>query len=1004
MNGARDAIPLARALTREAERLCAGLADGDAEILARVTPTTATLLRWWFGVEACASRGVNFHAGQRRAILNVILAHEVLGAVDLADLYRKAGAEALLDGRLLGELREPKHAHPKYCVKMATGTGKTWVLQALLVWQLLNRTAALEEGRDDARFTRRFLIVAPGLIVYDRLLDAFLGKERQRGVRDFSTSDLVAQAELFVPSPWCEQVQQFVRTNVCTKPEIGLKTTGHGLIAITNWHSLAEVDDDSERAETERGADVPGTVAEPSVVAYRVLPLSPGRASGNAIDVLDRRWARGNVLDRLAELPDLVVFNDEAHHIHELKKDGGTTDVEWQKSLLRIARGKGRRFVQIDFSATPYDHVGSGRNRRTIHLPHVVVDFDLEAAMRAGLVKALVLDRRREIGALPLAFKAVRDADGNPTLADGQRVMLRAGLTKLRKLEADFAPLDPTRRPKMLVVCEDTKVSPLVADFLREEGLDDEDVLTIDSGRKEALGENEWQRVRQRLFDVDRRARPRVIVSVLMLREGFDVNNICVIVPLRSSQAPILLEQTIGRGLRLMWRDGEYADIKRENRDRIDRHEEPRSLIDILSIVEHPAFQAFYDDLMRKGLVGTTDGDAAVSSVGDVVASELREGYERYDFAVPFILRDADESVVRRTIDVGALAPFSAMNRAGLAELVGKGDVFVSEDLQSSTLFGDYRIDGAVMNAGGYNEWLSRLTRRIARALSQPLPRRRGAPGDGAMPYWQFGTAALAAALDGYVRERLFGEPFDPLVEEGWRLLLLRPVVEHVVNVFALALVRNEARERGGEIEVRYRRLSEVAELMVRESASLRVRKCIYERLPYPARGGGLERAFIEWADADAGIEAFCKLSENRHDFVRLRYVRNDGLTASYFPDFLARTADAIYLVETKADQQVPHPDVQCKLRAAAAWCARIDALPAEQRGGRRWRYALVGESLFFEWRRDGARLADLLAFAQARPSPAPDAQSNLALDWPYRGGIAQRALSAPGDADGARR
>jgi superfamily II DNA or RNA helicase len=46
-----------------------------------------------------------------------------------------------------------------------------------------------------------------------------------------------------------------------------------------------------------------------------------------------------------------------------------------------------------------------------------------------------------------------------------------------------------------------------------------------------------------------------VIVSVLMLREGFDVNNICVIVPLRSSQAQILLEQTIGRGLRLMWRD-----------------------------------------------------------------------------------------------------------------------------------------------------------------------------------------------------------------------------------------------------------------------------------------------------------------------------------------------------------------------------------------------------------------------------------------------------------------
>ena len=60
---------------------------------------------------------------------------------------------------------------------------------------------------------------------------------------------------------------------------------------------------------------------------------------------------------------------------------------------------------------------------------------------------------------------------------------------------------------------------------------------------------------------MDRHEKPRVIVSVLMLREGFDVNNICVIVPLRSSQAQILLEQTIGRGLRLMWRDAEYNDL-----------------------------------------------------------------------------------------------------------------------------------------------------------------------------------------------------------------------------------------------------------------------------------------------------------------------------------------------------------------------------------------------------------------------------------------------------------
>src|SRR5690606_6256570 len=181
-----------------------------------------------------------------------------------------------------------------------------------------------------------------------------------------------------------------------------------------------------------------------------------------------------------------------------------------------------------------------------------------------------------------------------------------------------------------------------------------------------------------------------------------------------------------------------------------------------------------------------------------------------------------------------------------------------------------------------------------------------------------------------------------------------------------------------GSTDVRHRRLSEVPGLTVRESASMEVSKCIYRRLGSPARSGGLERAFIAWADGDGGIQAFCKLSEARHDFVRLRYVREDGMPAFYFPDFLVRTADAIFLVETKAEQQVVHPNVQRKLRAAATWCTRINDLEPDLRGGREWHYALVGESVFFDWRDKGARLAELLAFARVR---APDAGVQARLE-----------------------
>ena len=979
-----DQLALAKALTSRTRQLCEGLEHGKAEVLDLVTPVTADLLRWWFSDDMVTTRqGLSFHEGQKQAILNAIVAHEVLASTSLLDLYQQVAPDPLLLGNRLGEVAQSKHAHPKYCFKMATGTGKTWVLQALMIWQLLNKTAMLAEGVDDARFTRHFMVVAPGLIVYERLLDAFCGKlvsaadGSVSGSRDFSTSDIARYAELFVPEAHRELVFGFVRGNVCNKAEIGLKTTGNGMIAITNWHLLSEGD---ELADVEDAVMAQGAPLAAHEVVASVLPLMPGRTTGNSLDVLDRRYARGNVLEHLAQLPELMVFNDEAHHIHEFKREGEVTEVEWQKSLNKIAATKGRRFVQVDFSATPYNDVGAGKSRRKVYFPHIVTDFALKDAMRQGLVKSLVLDRRKEIGALPLEFKAERDEAGNPVLSEGQRVMLRAGIQKLRKLEADFAQLDPQRHPKMLVVCEDTTVSPLVAQFLQDqEGLGDEDVMLIDSGKKAELGEKDWAPVRERLFSVDRHATPRVIVSVLMLREGFDVNNICVIVPLRSSQAQILLEQTIGRGLRLMWRDPEYTDLKRENRERINNGQEPGSLIDVLSIVEHPAFQSFYEELMQEGLVGQTgdDGDEG-SAAGDVIAAELRDGHEAYDFALPFILREADQVVDHHDLDVHSLPAFTAMAPTQLMAMLGKGDTFTSQDLQSATLFGDYRVDGAVMTVGGYNDYLSRLTRRISQALSEPLPKGNKIATHLAKPYLQVNTAELTGWLDDYIWQRLFGGDFNPMAGEAWRMLLLQPVVDHITKVFAVALLEAQQHHSTGELEVRHRRLSEVNRLMMRELHSVPVSKCIYTRLSWPARNGGLEKLFIHWAQADTSVEAFCKVSENRHGFARLRYVKDDGLPAFYSPDFFVRTPQAIYVVETKAQQQTLHPNVQRKLKAAMAWCERINGLPESERDGRTWHYVLLGEDVVHEWQDKGARVSDLLDFARLRPVADATMQASL--------------------------
>lgn len=968
MSGFAD-FPLAKGLSAVVDPLIPGIVDGSgSKMLDQVTPVTAELLRFWFQQDYCELRELNFHTGQRAAILHIIYAHEVLGTTRLRDLYETVAPEAMLEGGVLGEVTRDRHDHPKYAAKMATGTGKTWVLNALLVWQYLNKLA----NPQDPRFSSNFLLVAPGLIVYDRLLDSFQGKE-QDGERDFATSDIYRQQDLFIPDTYRTQVFTFLQSSVVTKAEIGRKVTGSGMIAITNWHLLSGKEDPDFLGDSE--VQAPGAEIDPKAAIESFFPLTPGTSSGHGLDVLDRRYLRGGPLQALKDLPDLVVFNDEAHHIHEVRKSDEVTDVEWQKSLSEIASTKGCRFIQIDFSATPYNEVGSGRSKGKAYFPHIVVDFDLKSAMRAGLVKSLALDKRKEIAALPLDFKAERDEQKRVTgLSNGQRVMLQAGLKKLQILEEQFADADPDKHPKLLVVCEDTNVTPHVVEYLQSTGLSEDDILRVDSGRKAELRPKDWEPIREKLFDVDRHKQPKVIVSVLMLREGFDVNSICVIVPLRSSQASILLEQTIGRGLRLMWRgDPSIDELKAETRERISKGMEPTNYFDVLFIVEHPAFSEFYDELVNGGLMVETGDDADnTGATGDLEHVDLRPGYQAYDFEIPVILRDADEELRQPSINPLELAP-SPYPLDLIIKTVGKGDRFVSQDAQTGTQYGDYRVDGGVLTATGYNDYLSRMTTRITEALGRTMTKSQSKYNENAkFPILQAYRPLLTGWLDSYIRHRLFGQEFDPLAEENWRVLLLDDVAHSIAGTFATKIVELQDSQVVASAEVQHRSLSEVTTIPVRGSTAEEVNKCIYPKLPIPSQGGGLERRFIRWADKDSGIEALAKVHEYRHDFLRRPYLKADGMPAQYSPDFLIRTPFTIYVVETKAQSALSDENVQRKQKAALAWCEQINELPEEQRDGRDWAYVLLGETIVNEWHKKNATVTDLLEYARLRKASSP--------------------------------
>ena len=110
----------------------------DGTFLEKVSLVTQDLLRFWDPNGSFGDvRKFNFHEGQWQAIINTIYVHDVLKIKDVHDMYMSVHPDLLQEMNLV-DLKRDKYSNPKYCIKMATGTGKTWVMHALLIWQYLN--------------------------------------------------------------------------------------------------------------------------------------------------------------------------------------------------------------------------------------------------------------------------------------------------------------------------------------------------------------------------------------------------------------------------------------------------------------------------------------------------------------------------------------------------------------------------------------------------------------------------------------------------------------------------------------------------------------------------------------------------------------------------------------------------------------------------------------------------------------------------------------------------
>ncbi|MEP0914219.1 DEAD/DEAH box helicase family protein [Leptolyngbya sp. GB1-A1] len=851
-----------------------------------VSQTTTELLSYWFEEDR---DGPQFHPCQQKSIETIIYCHEILGIQNPFQLYQQFSnehpriQEAIRSKPLQDELNPI--AFPKYCLKMATGSGKTWVLNALMVWHYFNAI----NGDRPGLFTSRFLIVTPGREVQKRILESIQADLNQPlfippGVRWRDRFNF----ELYQPSDFREN----------------LTLTDGPFLMVTNWQQF--------RFGTE----------EPSLWE----------------DLLGEREEipKAEILaDLLTEYPDLCILNDEAHHVHAAKRPNLTTNKDeeliwrrfmsflYQRQSERHADAEYRVFQQIDFSATPF--FGSGEKKD--FFPHIVYDYDLAQASADMLVKQLFLEQRQGANLQDLDFRAERSKPdegkkrGEITgLSRGQKIMLEIGKSKLEQLTQEFKANGINRKPVMLVLAEETEVANLVGEHFYslpdEEGnyYDGDRVVVYHSNLKDA----QYKAAAARLDDIDNDDNPlKVVVSVLSVREGFDRCNICVIVMLRASEADLLLEQVVGRGLRLMFpaykpEYDQIQDLKREAREALLNREQPNNAFDCLFLVEHPKFRDFYDTYLRsQGHVIGVGDSSTQNAAGDLIAIDAdTTRIPRYDLSWAVQIFDQTPVPNLAEIDVDALGhyPVAYSIQKSLAAKTIITDVHVETETKARSWYlqNDY-FD--------YNFFLQQIARSVTQSSKTT--------------HLTALNAEIMALVDEYVTRRLFTQEIDFTDPENYKVLQSQQVIDFIEKQIRSAIVRatGDLQYQPGAV---WRSLSDVPRLLMRQKNMVPVQRCIYPYQAVQSAKGGFERRIItKLLNPSPEVLAFAKL-DRKHDLV-IAWRDDQGIQRKYEPDFLVKTADRMFLFETKGDHLITDSSTALKAQAAVAWCKAASTVTPPQ-------------------------------------------------------------------------
>jgi type III restriction enzyme len=263
--------------------------------------------------------------------------------------------------------------------------------------------------------------------------------------------------------------------------------------------------------------------------------------------------------NHLANLPDLVLLMDESHRY---RASAGVRSINDLKPLFGL-----------ELTATPFVEAGSGK---TVPFKNVVMDYPLARAMEDGFVKEPAVVTQRNFDAKAHTPEEIEKTK----LEDGVRLHETTKVELLTYARENGVKIV---KPFMLVIARDTTHAGQLLALLESqafyEGRYLGKVIQVDSSRTGA----EEEEMISRLLAVESVDEPtEIVIHVNMLKEGWDVTNLYTIVPLRAANARTLIEQSIGRGLRLPY--GKRTGV---------------AAVDRLNIVAHDKFQEIIDDANR---------------------------------------------------------------------------------------------------------------------------------------------------------------------------------------------------------------------------------------------------------------------------------------------------------------------------------------------------------------------------------------------------------------------